>query len=287
MTRTLLLQHGPIRCELRPDLGGCIAGLWHAGVPVLRSTPGDALHSVRQSGCYPLVPFSNRIAHATLLWQGTGHPLVRNFAPEPHAIHGVGWQRPWEVLEDSPTMALLAHEHRPDAAWPFAYDASQTLVLRENGMELSLSVTNQSGKPAPLGLGWHPYFVKRPGARLRFSATGRWDMGEDKLPTTLQPHGGIDGLTEALEVDHCFEGWNGEATLDDEQLRLRIRSGLPRLVVFTRPDRDTVAIEPVSHASNALSRVAQGMDATQLGVHVLEPGATLTAQMQIDIEAAV
>lgn len=88
------LQAGSLVCELEPRLGGCIAGLWHGGVPVLRSTPARQLASARQSGSYPLVPFSNRIAQASLQWRGTQHPLVLNNAPEPHAIHGVGWQRP-------------------------------------------------------------------------------------------------------------------------------------------------------------------------------------------------
>ena len=99
------LQAGGLVCELEPQLGGCIAGLWLGGVPVLRSTPAAQLTSARQAGCYPLVPFSNRIAQATLLWQGTQHPLVRNNGADPHAIHGIGWQRPgrcWTATNASP-----------------------------------------------------------------------------------------------------------------------------------------------------------------------------------------
>ena len=61
------LRSGALRCELVPDLGGCIAGLWLGELPVLRSTPAAQLQSARQSGCYPLVPFSNRIGQATLV----------------------------------------------------------------------------------------------------------------------------------------------------------------------------------------------------------------------------
>lgn len=86
----LQLQAGALLCEIEPRLGGCVAGLWLGDVPVLRSRPADRLASAREAGSYPLVPFSNRIAHATLLWEGTRHPLVRNNAAEPHAIHGVG-----------------------------------------------------------------------------------------------------------------------------------------------------------------------------------------------------
>lgn len=283
---TLHLSDGELRCDIRPDLGACIAGLWLGEVPVLRSTPGDELHTVRLSGSFPLVPFSNRIGHATLRWQGTGHPLVQNFSPEPHAIHGVGWMRPWEVLEHNPQFVMLAHEHRADAAWPFAYDASQTLQLRDGALDLTLSITNQSQQAAPVGLGWHPYFVKRPGSHVSFAATGRWEMGPDKLPTERRPSTGLDTDCATLDVDHCFDGWSGEVRLSDEALRVQISASLSRLVVFTNATRDFVAIEPVSHVNNAVNLQAQGLAADTLGLRVLAPGETFSAQMRIAVQAA-
>ena len=277
------LESGELVCEIEPALGGCIAGLWLDGVPVLRSTR-EPLASARQSGSYPLVPFSNRIARATLLWQGTSHPLVSNNAPEPHAIHGVGWQRPWSVLDSDDSFAMLAYEHPADAAWPFAFDSSQTLRLRGNALELTLALTNQSPVPAPAGLGWHPFFVRRQGGRIAFQATGRWDMGPDKLPTTRGPSDGLDADCGSLDVDHCFDGWTGIVQLRDEALHTTIRSNLGRLVVFTNASRDTIAIEPVSHVNNAINLVAAGADAGELGLRTLQPGETLTAQMSIEVE---
>ena len=49
-----------------------------------------------------------------------------------------------------------------------------------------MTLTNQSEVPMPAGLGWHPYFAKRPGSHLRFAADGRiayhrdyWDAAEE------------------------------------------------------------------------------------------------------------
>lgn len=286
MTLSLHLEAGPTACDIRADLGACIAGLWHGGQPVLRSTEPDRLQTARLSGCYPLVPFSNRVGQATLQWNGTGHPLVRNNAPEPHAIHGVGWQRPWEVLEQGDDFALLSHEHRADAAWPFAYDASQTFRIAPGVLELSLSVTNQSPGPAPMGLGWHPYFVKRTRSRIAFDATGRWEMGEDKLPTARSGSRGLDADCARLDVDHCFDGWQGVVRLRDEVMRVRLTSGLTRLVVFTNDTRDFVAIEPVSHVNNALGLLDAGRgDAQALGVTVLAAGESMSVDMKIEMES--
>lgn len=285
MNEPFSLAHGALRCDIVPALGGCIAGLWLGDEPVLRATPGPVLSSVRQAGSYPLVPFSNRVGHAKLLWQGTSHPLIQNNAAEPHAIHGVGWQRPWQVLEQTSDFALLSYEHRADASWPFAFDSSQTFRLGPSGLSQTLSITNQSSQPAPVGLGWHPYFVKRSRSRIAFEATGRWEMGADKLPTERRPSRGLDADCASLDVDHCFDGWTGVVHLRDERLHVQVRSNLTRLVVFTNDTRDFVAIEPVSHVNNAANLVAAGARPEDLGLVVLPPGASMTAEMEIEAQS--
>ena len=281
---TLELRAGPLHCVVEPGLGGCIAGLWLHGEAVLRSPPAGTLTSARQAGSYALVPFSNRIGGATLSWQGTQHPLVRNNGDEPHAIHGVGWQRPWSVLESDERFAMLAYEHRADPSWPFAFDCSQTLRLSDDRLEMTLALTNQSDQPAPAGLGWHPYFVKRSRSRIAFSASGRWEMGDDKLPTVRKPARGLDADCAFLDVDHCYDGWDGVAHLRDEVMHVRVTSDLTRLVAFTNDTRDYVAIEPVSHVNNAVNLHAAGQPFDQLGLKVLQPGESMMATMAIAVE---
>ncbi|MDO8449529.1 MAG: aldose 1-epimerase [Rhodoferax sp.] len=285
MTSAIELSCDNFRCEIAPGLGGSIAGLWLDDIPVLRSTPARALTTARQSGSYPLVPFSNRMAHATLKWDGTSHPLVQTGGDEPHSIHGVGWQRPWTVLEADAHFALLSYEHKPDDAWPFAFDTSQAFRLSASELELSLSITNQSAVAAPVGLGWHPCFVKRARSRISFEATGRWEMSADKLPTHRVEAHGLDADCAVLDVDHCFDGWPGVVHLRDEQLYTRVSSNLNRLVVFTRSSRDVVTIEPVSHVTNAINLMTMtSASANELGVRVLQPGESMSAEMSIHVE---
>ncbi len=287
MTEPITLSSTSMRCDIKPELGGCIAGLWFGDIPVLRSTPAHELVTARQAGSYPLVPFSNRVGHATLKWQGTSHPLVQNNMPEPHAIHGLGWQRPWQVLDQDGQLLMLACEHKADASWPFAFDASQTFRLSGNRLELTLSMTNQASVPAPAGLGWHPYFVKRSESNIAFEATGRWEMSDEKLPTHREPSRGLDTACAGLDVDHCFDGWSGTVVLEDEKMRVRVDSNLSRLVVFTNATRDFVAIEPVSHVNNAINLLQTGAaQATELGVSVLAPGESMSVQMSIQVELA-
>lgn len=280
------LRAGRLRCELHPELGGSIAGLWLDGQPVLRSTPAARLLSARDAGCYPLVPFSNRVGQASVVWRGTQEPQFRQAGDAPHAIHGMAWQRAWSVLDSDETSAMLACEHRSDASWPFAFDCSHTLRLTPQGLELTLAVTNQSAQVAPMGLGWHPSFVRRPGSRLAVRAAGRWDLDGDRLPLAARPAPGLDEDCAALALDHCFDGWDGQAQLRDAALRVTVQSELTRLIVHADPARDHIVLAPVSHVPNAVHVYAAGAPADALGLSLLQPGESLLAQMRILVDAA-
>jgi aldose 1-epimerase len=279
---SIAIKSADLRLHLRSDIGGCIEGLWWKEQPVLRSCAAGSLSHVRLSACYPLIPFSNRVAHAKLQWNGTSHPLVKNFAGEEHSIHGVGWLRGWPVLEQSDDFCMLSLEHAADNAWPFAFDASQTFRLHGNALEMTMSITNQSPHPAPVGLGWHPYFVKRSPSHLHFEAQGIWQMSSDKLPTELVPHAGLHQSVASLDVDNCFENWSGEASLRDEVMKVDVASDMRRLVVFTTPDKDFIAIEPVSHANNAMN-AGNPKESEKHGVVTLEPGQSWQVSMQISV----
>jgi len=88
-------------------------------------------------------------------------------------------------------------------------------------------------------------------------------------------------------VDHCFDGWDGVLTLQDSQLQVTVRSALSRLVVFTTPERDNIAVEPVSHVNNALNLMgATGASAESLGVVTLQPGESFSCSMRVEVRSA-
>ena len=274
------LRAGALRLALRPDVGGSIAGLWHAGLPVLQSCEAADLPGPRLGGSFPLVPYSNRLGYRRFRWQGVDHTTRPNFGDNPHSLHGVGWLRPWQVLACSPASATLGLEHRPDGDWPFAFSARQTFTLDEGGLSTTLSMTNLAERPAPAGLGWHPYFPKRSRSRLHIELTDRWESDPaTELPTRRVPQPGIDADVAHLDFDHCFEGWQGPARLRDERLRVALSSSLPYLVVYTPPLKDAYCVEPVSHVSNAMHMA----EPARHGWRTLQPGETFEAWMRIDV----
>lgn len=274
------LRAGTLRLALRPDLGAAIAGLWHDGTPVLRSTEPTGLGSARASACYPLVPYSNRLGHRRFRWKGREYTTAPNFdAGNPHSLHGVGWQRPWAIVSSNAAEVVLEHRHAPDADWPFAYVARQCFTLAPTGLHVALTFENAHDAAQPVGLGWHPYFPKRARSRLHAECDARWDPEPQQLPVRRVPVAGVDGDVAHMDLDHCFDGWRGTARILDETFSLQLTSSLTRLVVFTPPAKKYLCVEPVSHVSDAIHM----LEPLVHGLAAVEPGASLDAWMQLDI----
>jgi aldose 1-epimerase len=273
------LRAGELRLGLRPDLGGCLAGLWCGELPVLVSAEPATLTASRPSASYPLVPYSNRLGYCRFRWHGAEFSTQPNFAGSPHSVHGMGWLRPWTVVSHSPTQATLSLDHPGDADWPFAFRAEQRFELSPESLSMHLAITNTDVRLAPVGLGWHPYFPKRSRSRLHAELSDRWESDPaTQLPTRRVPQPGIDGDIAHLDFDHCFEGWRGAARVRDEKLSLKITSSLPYLVVYTPQTKPYFCVEPVSHVSNAIHMA----DPYAHGLRELAAGERFEAWMKIE-----
>jgi aldose 1-epimerase len=284
-TEILTLTHGAARCNMLPQVGGSI-GSWSVnGQEMLRpaSEAGIAARNPYATAGFPLVPYSNRIGQASFEWRGKSVALARNFSPEPHAIHGVGFERPWQVQTRSSDSALLRLMHRPDAAWPWAFEARQRITLSDDLLVLEFVAVNLESQAVPLAFGHHPYFP-RSDARLTFHAHGVWLVGDDGLPCELaQPAGQFDfsrgAAVENADIDHCFTGWNGVAIIawPDKALALAITGSreLSSAVLYIRRGLDAFCFEPVAHINNALNRADR-----ESSMPVIAPGESFEASIR-------
>ena len=276
---TFELHAGALRLALRADLGGSVAGLWHGDMPILRSSEPARLATARAAAMFPLVPYSNRLGYRRFRWRGQDHTTRANIDDSPHSLHGLGWQRPWRIASSSALEVVLELRHAGDADWPFAFTARQYFGLDAGSFSARLQITNDAATPQPVGLGWHPYFVRRSRSRMHIELSDRWDADATLLPTRKVAQHGIDSDLSHLAFDNCFEGWRGPARLRDERFSLQLTSSLPYLVVYTPPDRDYFCVEPVSHVSNAIHMAEPAAH----GLVALAPEATLDAWMKLDI----
>jgi aldose 1-epimerase len=275
------LHAGALRLAVRPDLGGCIAGLWHNGTPLMLSAEPGAMQASRPSASYPLVPYSNRIGHRRFRWNGQEYTTAPNFGDNPHSLHGVAWLRSWELRSVSNTALVLHYQHEPDEHWPFAFDVEQRFSLTPTQLTVQLAITSAAPVSQPVGLGWHAYFPKRARSHLRANVTHRWESDATQLPTHKVSQPGIDGSVAELDFDHCFDNWHGPAHIRDEAFSLQLNSSLHHLVVYTPRDKSYFCVEPVSHVSNAI----QMANPAQHGLITLLPGETVEAWMTLGLSA--
>jgi aldose 1-epimerase len=277
----LVLASGAWRADLLPEAGGLIAGLTCGGVAVLRPMPEGAA-SPLDAACYPMVPWCNRIAGARFGWDGADVALTPNSAPEPHAIHGHGWQSAWDVAEAEAARCVMVHRHDAPApgGWPWAYEARQEVMREDEGCTLTLTLTNLSRSPMPAGLGLHPFLRRRPESRVCFGASSLVAVGPDLIPTgeRLPPaHFADFGEGAALPptlIDHCFAGWDGEAVVTDALGRITLAArGAAHLHLYAPPEApDILCLEPVTHLPDAINAGAMPL---------CEPGESVSLSLRV------
>jgi aldose 1-epimerase len=282
---SVTLLHGADRCDILPQIGGSIGAWVVEGQHMLRpaGAAGVAARDPFAMASFPLVPYSNRIGNARFEWDRKQIELARNFAPEPHAIHGVGFERTWSCSSRTADSALLTLIHQPDGNWPWAFEARQRITIAERELTLDLTAINRAPRPVPLAFGHHPYFPQR-GASLTFRARGVWMVGDDGLPSErVKPSGKFDFSQETPvehgDIDHCFTGWTGPARIAwaDSLLELEVCGSwtLPSAVVCIRSGADGFCFEPVPHINNALN-----MPDREPSMPIIAPGKAFSASVR-------
>jgi aldose 1-epimerase len=277
----LHLTSGDSVVTVCPQIGGSVAQFTWCGQDILRPAPDTAIRDglVRQMGCYPLVPYSNRIGHGKLVVDRQEFQLRANALPEPHALHGFGWQREWQVAECNSDSATLTLMHHADEDWPFACEVTENIRLSAGALHLSLTLRNLDSRPMPAGLGFHPYFPIDSSTTLQADWDGMWAMGTDMLPTEWLAADAVANFREPRsvadwKVDNCFTGWNRRATLGYATHRVEIEASdnCRQLVCFAPNDeRKFIAVEPVTNVNNGFLLETTGVVAS--GIERLATGA--------------
>lgn len=273
----LSLRSGRLAVDLAPSAGGSIAR-FTAGdsVDLLRPASAEAIASGRgnDSSCYPLVPFSNRIANGRLAVGGEEFLLPSNWPGIRHPMHGDGWARSWAVERHDACSADLAYAHDGRNGWPFRYHARQSFRLEDNRLVVGMAIENRESWPVPAGLGLHPFFTRDADTELACHCRGVWQTDAEVLPLehVAVPPGWdfadsrpVDGIV----LDNCFDGWNGNATITWPRrgLKLDLMASEPfrHLVIYIPKGRPFFCVEPVSHASGAVGQSLLAAGATLAG----------------------
>lgn len=297
-----VLQNDVWRLGVLPGTGGSLAfgqieqdGRW---LDLLRPTPADRCHSVEDCASFVMLPWSNRVADAQLVFGGSRYRLRRN-ADDGTAIHGTARDFPWRVSDAGGTRLVLRFDsrefHGVNYPWPFS--AALTYQVSGGRLTVVTEVCNEHDAPIPVGFGHHPYFARA----LR---------GPDDVAQLELPYGEHFELRHALpvgppvpvspRVDFRRLRPLGEAFVDDcltgRAPGAPVRIAYPqsgRTVTFGADDVFThavvyiprggsyFAVEPVTNANDAFTLHERGTPKS--GLVVLAPGEGLRGRIWLDV----
>ena len=255
------LRAGNLELVLSPEVGGSIARFdfrnGGQAIPIFRPAPAHS-RNVLEAGCFPVVPFANRVRGGAFHFRGRTVTLRPNMAGEQLPLHGQGWLANWQLGSATAASADLLFEHKA-GEWPWTYEARQQISIDPGALEITLSCRNLSEDDMPCGLGHHPYFPCSPTTVLHAETGGVWTIDSEILPVAkVKPDGRYDLRHAQIcgrGLDNGYDGWTGRADLTwpEHALSAAILAPTPLLQIYAPAQGGLVVIEPVTNANAALN----------------------------------
>ena len=230
-----------------------------------------------------LSPFPCRIRAGKYQFEGKEYQFSRLY-PDGTAIHGLIYDKPFSVLEETTTdhsgTVVLEHDYKKDdPGYPFEYSCQVRYILHPGSvLEVVTNVTTLDGTDIPIADGWHPYF--RLGGKidewlLQFYSAAMVEFDEQLVPTgKLLQYNVFESPRPIGDtfLDNCFSlkpdlvSAACEITNPNNGLTISFApdSSYPYLQIYTPPARTSIAIENLSGAPDCFNN--------KMGLTLLAPG---------------
>ena len=235
-----------------------------------------------------LFPIVGKVPNDRIRVDGVEYPMRQ---------HGIARTAPFEVLENTPTLAslVLRASEATKAQYPFDFELEARYRLEGASLALDVIATNRSTRPMPCSFGFHPAlrwpfiegeaktdyvvaFAEDEPAPIRRLSGGQ--LGPELHPTP------VEGRILRLRDDLFLEDAIIFDRLNSRSLKLISPSGrsvtfdfpdMPQLGVWSKPGAPFVCIEPWQGYA-----APQGFDgelAAKPGGVVIAPGGSRTFSM--------
>ena len=301
---TQILENEFWKLEVLPRLGASPVALEafveDAWQPVMRPTARALLAGETSANfsSYNLAPYSNRIKNNRFVFEDREYKLKPNWADEILTIHGDIRNRALEMTRTDNTLEFWFDSRTvTDSNFPFDYTFKTNYALEGDVLVSHLEVQNVGSTRMPAGLGFHPYFVghflgSSAAPLLQFQASSVYLTDSSRIP-----EGASQAIPQELDfsspasatkifIDNIYNNWDGVATLEwvGSGYRLKIEGDkiYSHFVVFNGDPDGTIALEPVSHATDGFNLFARGIPNT--GVKILEPEEIMSGAMRLKLE---
>jgi aldose 1-epimerase len=272
----LELPAAKLRAEVS-NIGAALCSLEFDSIQVIEEAPSDG-----RPMYYGVVvaPWPNRTASGQ--WvdaAGDVRQLEINEPLKQNALHGLVFDREFEVLEQTAESVSLGVEIDPTEGYPYELYLKISYSLSPDGLIGSFEVVNRSSDNAPFGIAFHPYFkfskFKTAELKVESSAKSYYLQDRNQIPIQKQS---VEGTRQDLRSGKLVAG----ASLDDYYTDLEFLNGIAQTkligpdgsgitiwqqeifkhqVIYTTDDYPTssgpvsaIAIEPSSCEADALNR---------------------------------
>lgn len=140
------------------ELGAGLRELECAGMPLVTTFDADQLPA-HGSGQL-LAPWPNRVAGGSYTFEGAHYQLALSEPARENAIHGLTRWMPWTRVSHDRSEVTLRSVPHGQQGYPFAVQVDVTYRLDAgSGLHVTISATNKGSRPAPWGVGQHPYLT--------------------------------------------------------------------------------------------------------------------------------
>lgn len=213
--------------------------LFHGGgKPADLQEPGDA--QGWQNSEIVMFPVIGPVKGDLLRFEGREYPMAQ---------HGISRHLPWTIIEQRPDSIAFAQQYEGEMPvpnskiavplrWPHSFTLEKRFSLRPQGIDVTLSVTNDGAEQMRYMIGWHPAF------RMLASKV------DGMIVSDVQATRAVELRKDAVEFGP-----------------LRVSSDLPFMTLWSPKGSSLVCIEPMSRL-----QVWEGLDGFSEDDFSLAPG---------------
>lgn len=264
-TFRLTSPNGHYSAEIIPELGAILSSLRYQNIELI-DCPVDQPDWQAGFPSAVLYPFPNRTNQGQFTWNSEVFQLHINELERNHALHGLVWNQPFQVDDQTPNQLTCSHTYRGDqAGYPFPFTLELIFLLTNEGLTLRFTVCNEAEVEVPAAWGWHPYFTFSGQVIDQYSIQlperKKFVLSENMIPVSGQFSLEPDMVPFALagkEFDQIFCQVGSNPTLIElihpvGKIACIYSENLPYFTLYTPPHRKSIAIEPQSAHIDALN----------------------------------
>jgi aldose 1-epimerase len=222
-----------------------------------------------------LSPFAGRIKNGQYTFNNIQYYLIRNYAEENNACHGFIYNKNFRVTRqinnNKNSLCTLEYLYKNDnKGYPFTYSITLTYKLSVGGgLTCTTEIVNLSGSVIPISDGWHHYIdlgVPVDELLLKLDNLDLIELDSCGIPDGRKQEYKIFDVPHKIgrqHFDSCFKlKTNGKAETrlisKERNINLLIWQDTgpgkyDYLVIYTPPDRKSIAIEPITSNINSFN----------------------------------